>query len=61
VVRLGLDVAEIEKVLAERWAAKQARDFARADALRAELSSRNIDVMDSPVGSTWRVRRQTQE
>ncbi len=61
VVRLGLDVTDIEKVIAERWAARQAKDFARADALRAELGARNIDVSDSPSGSTWRVRRQTQE
>ncbi|MBM4353488.1 MAG: cysteine--tRNA ligase [Deltaproteobacteria bacterium] len=61
VARLGLDVVDIERVIAERWAARQAKDFARADALRTELSARNIDLMDSPQGSTWRVRRQAQE
>jgi cysteinyl-tRNA synthetase len=44
----------VEAMLAERTAARQARDFARADALRAELDAMGVEVMDSPQGSTWR-------
>jgi cysteinyl-tRNA synthetase len=48
------DSAEIDRLVAERTEARNARDFARADQLRAELTARNIDIMDSPTGTTWR-------
>ncbi|MDZ4699958.1 MAG: cysteine--tRNA ligase [Rhodothermales bacterium] len=47
----------VESLLKERTAARRNRDFARADAIRAELDELNIDVMDSPEGSTWRRKR----
>ncbi len=50
----GEDAAEIEARLAERLAARKARDFARADAIRQELAERGILVEDGPAGSTWR-------
>ena len=33
-----------------------ARDFAAADRIRAELDALNIVVMDGPTGATWRVK-----
>jgi cysteinyl-tRNA synthetase len=51
------DLAErIERLLAERLAARAAKDFARADAIRAELTSLDIEVMDSASGATWRLK-----
>jgi cysteinyl-tRNA synthetase len=48
------DAAGIEAALAERQAARAARDFARADAIRRDLAGRGILVEDGPQGSTWR-------
>jgi cysteinyl-tRNA synthetase len=44
----------IEAAVAERIAARKARDFARADAIRRDLSERGIVLEDSAAGTTWR-------
>jgi cysteinyl-tRNA synthetase len=46
----------IEEKLRQRTAARQDKDFARADQIRAELTALGVDVADSPDGSTWIVR-----
>jgi len=45
---------EIEGIIAERAAAKQAKDFARADHLRQNLKERGIILEDGPGGTGWR-------
>jgi cysteinyl-tRNA synthetase len=47
-------IREIEALIAERAAAKQAKDFARADQLRQSLKDRGILLEDSPDGTKWR-------
>jgi len=44
----------IEKLIAERNAARKARDFARADAIRQELAAKGILLEDSADGVRWR-------
>ena len=50
----GVDSAMVESAIAERLAARKARDFARADAIRAELAARGVVLEDGPGGTTWR-------
>jgi cysteinyl-tRNA synthetase len=49
-----MDRDEIEALIAERAAAKKAKDFARADAIRADLLSRGVVLEDGPGGTTWK-------
>jgi cysteinyl-tRNA synthetase len=48
--------ARIEALIAERVAARTAKDWARADEIRAELTALSVEVMDNPTGATWRLR-----
>ncbi len=50
----GVDAGAIEKLIEERLAARKARDFARADAIRAQLAADGITLEDGPGGTTWR-------
>ncbi len=53
--RRGLDAHAIEAHIADRAAARAARDFSRADEIRAQLRERGVDLMDAPTGTSWRV------
>ena len=53
--KLGLDRAEVEAKIREREEARKVKDFARADALREELSQKGILLRDTPWGTFWKV------
>jgi len=44
----------IEKLIAERDAARKAKDFARADEIRRQLSAMGFALEDTPKGTIWK-------
>jgi cysteinyl-tRNA synthetase len=52
----GRDDAEIDALVAERNAARKARNFARADEIRDALAARGIELLDAADGTHWRRR-----
>lgn len=57
----GTDASAIDCRLAERQQAKAARDFGRADAIRAELAAQGIEIEDTPGGTRWKVANKVPE
>jgi cysteinyl-tRNA synthetase len=51
----GLDVGEIDGLIEARRAARQARDWKRADEIRQILAEKQIIIQDSPAGTTWKI------
>ncbi|MBS7807703.1 cysteine--tRNA ligase [Variovorax sp. PCZ-1] len=49
----ALDDAAIQTKIAERAAAKAAKNFALADQIRKDLAAQGIELKDSPQGTTW--------
>ena len=52
----ALDNATIHKMITERADAKNSKNFAAADRIRAELLAKGIVLKDSPQGTTWEVK-----
>ena len=48
------EAAEIDALVAERTAAKKAKDFAKADEIRNQLTARGVIIIDTPNGPTWK-------
>ena len=48
--------ARIDALIAERIAARAAKDWPLADQIRAELTALDVEVMDSADGATWRLK-----
>lgn len=46
----------IEERSAARAQARKSKDFKAADAIRAELAARGIEIEDTPQGTKWRLR-----
>ena len=44
---------QVEQLLIDRKEARNARDFARADAIRDELDAMGIEIKDTPEGPKW--------
>ncbi|MGP9822516.1 cysteine--tRNA ligase [Salinarimonas sp. NSM] len=53
----GLDIATVEALVAERTAARAAKNWAESDRLRDVLAGMGVTVKDSKEGTTWEVSR----
>jgi cysteinyl-tRNA synthetase len=53
--RRGIDQALVARRIAERAEARLAKDYARSDAIRAELLGMGVALMDGPQGTSWKV------
>ncbi|MDC8015144.1 cysteine--tRNA ligase [Tahibacter soli] len=51
----GVDSERVEALIAERNAARKARDFARGDAIRKELADMGVTIEDGADGTRWRL------
>jgi cysteinyl-tRNA synthetase len=49
-----LSAEAINELIEKRNAARAAKDFAAADALRDKLAEAGIQIEDGPAGTTWR-------
>jgi len=54
IARMGLSDAEIDVLVTERTQAKKARNFARADAIRVELTAKGVVIEDAKDGVRWK-------
>ncbi|TAN07476.1 MAG: cysteine--tRNA ligase [Rhodanobacteraceae bacterium] len=53
--RGSVDSGQVESLLEARRAARAARDFARADAIRDELAAMGVAIEDGPQGTRWKI------
>jgi cysteinyl-tRNA synthetase len=51
----AVDASKVQDLVDRRHAAKKARDFAQADAIRDQLTAMGIAVEDTPQGPRWKV------
>ena len=49
-----VDIKSIESLLSERQAAREERNFSRADEIRDELKNQGIEIEDTSKGPIWR-------
>ncbi len=47
---------EVERLVEDRRKAREAGDFAQADAIREKLGAMGVEVIDTPTGTRWRRR-----
>ncbi|MGI6166603.1 MAG: cysteine--tRNA ligase [Eubacteriales bacterium] len=51
-------VAEILRLIAKRAEAKKAKNYSKADQIRAELAARGVILTDTPTGTTFKITKQ---
>jgi cysteinyl-tRNA synthetase len=55
--QMGLERSKVDSLVAERTAARAAKDFAKSDELRNKLAEMKIALHDTPSGTHWEVQK----
>ncbi len=50
-----IDAGQIDQLIVERNQARAAKDFARADQIRDQITEMGVELMDGPQGTTWKI------
>ena len=51
-----IDTAKVEALITERWEARSAKDWAKSDEIRDQLSSMGVVIKDGKDGTTWEIK-----
>lgn len=54
--RVGLDEAAVQKAIDDRARARRDKDYKKADEIRTMLLEKGITLLDTPEGTTWRLK-----
>ncbi|SHJ80583.1 cysteinyl-tRNA synthetase [Hathewaya proteolytica DSM 3090] len=54
--KADVDAELIDRLIAERKEARETKNWARADEIRDELASMNIELLDTKEGTTWKLK-----
>jgi cysteinyl-tRNA synthetase len=54
-VKRGLAVVEIDALIADRWSAREKKEWQRADEIRKSLAARGVILKDTPTATTWTI------
>lgn len=57
IVEKGIEKSTVEALIKERDEARAARDWSKSDEARDKLLEMGIEIMDSPAGTTWEVKK----
>ncbi|MBC7658203.1 MAG: cysteine--tRNA ligase [Chitinophagaceae bacterium] len=61
VADLGIEESKIESLITARKTARDTKNFARGDEIRAELTAMGIELMDGPQGTRWTLQWKDEE
>ena len=57
IVEKGINRDDVEALIKARDEARAAKDWAKSDEARDKLLAMGIEIMDSPEGTTWEVKK----
>ena len=55
--KANLKRSDVEVLVQARWQSRQAKDYAKSDEIRAQLTQMGISVSDMAEGSHWEVSK----
>jgi cysteinyl-tRNA synthetase len=56
-IAVGLDASAIEDAIKTRIEARRNKDYAQADEIRNRLLEKGVTLLDTPQGTTWRIKK----